>query len=379
LVPSILKEVKKRSDFPVDEVVTFFQKFKEGDNESYWKLMLHDRIEPVFNRQIKVMKRVFSLNNDEVIELKDELYISIRRRLLKFDIDLQKDNQHQANSLFMFIQLMLLGESQKVCRYLKGTSTRDEKGYSSIKGMKLDFDGFDNSDRYEENSNPREDLSYKLWSEESRNVIEDDGDYFIHKLLFSYLQSIGDMNLYNAILMRYDNGISWSKIERMLNFSAVEKQRIITNSMRLMVVLRAFIALETSMQINITVLGIQSTEINFSMCIYDGKNRSVWSHDSITQDDITTIEGKVSDWIRKNDITWVVMNIPQTQNKIDAIIERLILRRNLLLERLDVEDLVSRIHNFGVLTEKNHWSRNVGCAYIAAASKLAELDIVRRK
>jgi len=358
-----------------DEVVDLFQLFKKGSNEHYWEFILHPRVQRVIQYQRGITRSRYKLSQGEADDFEHELYLNLMRRLQNYEVDAKKDEVHQANGLFRYLQLALLGESDKAARYVKGMMSRDERGYSSIRGFKLslDYDG-DGGEVDAEG-----DFSLLVKKPSAEDQLEGDQAAAVRRLIFNYLMANDQERLYRAIVLHYDQGKSWNAVAQMLNLRSTEKQAYARQAARLIALIRAFLFSNTGMKIEIIIMGVHTTDSNVSMCILSHDNKAqMWSLDYFDQEDLNTVEGKVSDWLRQFDITWVVMNSLERDNPADVLIERILHRRSILYERVDVVDLTPRIMNYDKLKDGQGWDDAQAGAWVAARAKKAELEIARR-
>jgi hypothetical protein len=359
-----------------DEVIDLFQRFKAGDDAAYWGFVLHARVQRVLQYQRGITRSRYKLSAGETEDFEHELILNLRRRLQGYQVDVNKDEVHQANGLFRYMQLALLGESDKAARYVKGMMTRDERGYASIKGFKLSIDHEGDGGE----GDAEGDFSMAAHKAPPPDPAEGDQAAAVRRLMFNYLMRNDQECLYRAVVLHYDKGLSWNDVARQLNLRTTEKQAYARQAARLIALVRAFLFSQTGMKVEVTIMGVHTTESNVSMCmLFNDNTEQMWAFDYVTQDDLNTVEGKVSDWLRQYDITFVVMNSQETNNHADVLIERILHRRSILYERIDLIDLIPKLPGgYEKLKRKRPWDDNECGAWVVARAKKAELEIARR-
>ena len=363
----------------VDEVVGIFQKFLDGSQDSFWEFIQHERVSRVLRYQSSLTADRYRLSIEERKDYDHEIILGLLRRLARFEVDPRKDEIHQANSLFSYLKLVLMGESDKAARFIKGIVSRDEQVCASIKGYKfsIDHEVADNENASEDN------FSHIMWA----RMVHVDKDHtetiqagLIRKLIFTYLSKSGDIRLYQAMVMYYERGMSWNAIASRLNLRTTEKQAYSRKAARLIAIVRAFLYCETDMHILINILGIHTTDTSVAICLLDNDHSwHSWQTDYFTHQDLNTIEGKISDWLRMYDITWVVLSEIERPTQADVVIERILERRSILYTRFDLIDLLPRVPNVEKLKRIRSWDDVQAGAYLVAAGKREELEIARRK
>lgn len=363
-----------------DKLVEIFKSFLSGNQDSYWEFICNERVQKVIDYQISITRSKFKLSKEEVDDFRNEMFISLDRRLRAYVFDPAKDDEHQANSIFNYMQLVLIGESDKVAKIVKGMISIDSKGCSTIKGYKYSLESTVKNDDGDSDHNeiiPKSRISYIGSSEKDEEISK----YFnIRKALYNYLSKRGDIKLYRAMVMHYDDGVSWNEVAERLNLKTTEKQSYARESEGIISLFRAVLVKESQMKIKAYILGIFTNQSNVSMCIIDMETfRILWTFDYFTQSDLTTIEGKISDWIRQYDLTFAVMNAPMYENEANVLIKRILSRRNILCEFLDLEYMIARIQNMDSLKEKTNWTDYQCYSWILANSKRQEIKIARTK
>ena len=131
---------------------------------------------------------------------------------------------------------------------------------------------------------------------------------------------------------------------------------------------------------NIVTLGIFTTDLAVALCVSspDEQKTVFWTREYQDERDVSTIEGKVGDWIREYQPTWVVTNDDSDKSPIKPIIVRLLERRSVLRDEYDLDLMLSKIPNANQICVKlgvDILERN---AFILAMIKHHELMIMKK-
>lgn len=355
-----------------DEVVNAFRRFSDGDQAAFWEFVQNPRVRRVLNWQAKITSSRYALRGEEVDDYKNEILLSLLKRLKRYKVDSEESVEKQARALFYYLKLVLIGESDKVARYIKGIVSRDEKGCASVKGYKYSLD-HQTSQSEQARPGPGAHLARGEFDETESNY-----GAIIRQILFEYMSD--DLPFYAACVMFLDEGCSWSTVGKRLNLTGSQRQEYSKRFVRLISILRTFLYAETDMPIAINIMGIFTTEISVGLCyLKDDGQYDVWRMEYFTPGHLDTIEGKVSDWIRIYDIAWVSINEPDSTNEANVLISRMLDRRSIMNTRYCLDDLLPMMNNLEKLKRVFSYDEALAFAWVVAQAKRSELDLMRIK
>lgn len=348
-------------------VIELLKKYKAGEEDLFWDIITHEKMRPIIDYQHRIAKRAFKFDDEDSSDYYHEIYLALKRKVDNYKIKPANDAEHEANAFFRYLQASLIGESERVSRLVKGMMTRDERGYSSIKGYKLsiehDFGEGESKERF---------------TVEDRHVEGVKNGKFARKLVFALFKD--DRDLYTYFVDHYEKGLSWAEIAARHNVRPSRKLEIIALCRAALLTIRINCYMNGA-DVKIYALGIYTTSISAHIVLLDDDLNIFmrWSSNCYTSHEMNAVEGKVSDIIRNNDVSLIALNEVSADNKADTIIQRMLDRRSIVFSRVDVADFENKIVNLNKVSERFNLSRQERYAYVAAAVKIAEVRILRKK
>lgn len=338
--------------------------FISGDIESFWELIFDIRIQQIISNNRYKATSIYKLTPDESNEFAQELIISMMRILKNYQNKETITDNHQENSLFRYLNFVLIGESERVVKKIKGMISYDEKGSTTIKGKRFNLDQICEKflDSYDQERIAKVSILSKIKAS-----------------LYSYLNSINRIDIYRAISLYYEDGLSWKEVSK-----KIPGRRDIHISQEASIIFNVFKAIAsevTQMDIEISSIGVFTSDLNVCFCYNDQREGKLimWEKDYADEKDLVTIEGKIGDLIRQYNPTWVVFNSTKNENSPKTIIKRLIAKRSVLSDEIDLDDLISRIPNIQSLHDKKNYNVSERNAFLLSIFKNVETSIVRRK
>ena len=70
-----------------DKLVEIFKSFLSGNQDSYWEFICNERVQKVIDYQISITRSKFKLSKEEVDDFRNEMFISLDRRLRAYVFD----------------------------------------------------------------------------------------------------------------------------------------------------------------------------------------------------------------------------------------------------------------------------------------------------
>lgn len=360
----------------IEDLVSNFEKFRAGDQDAYWKFICHPNIQKIIDGQALVTARCYRLSAEDVLDFKSDLLLGLIRRMNKFKVDENCDVESKAKMICSFLKLVLMGESDRAARVVKGTVCSDESGNSFFKGFKHSLEP-----TAKEIEEDRFGDVEKIFDLKSKTYDSSDADLSkaIRKFVFDYLNDRFGSKAYQIFNEYFEEDQCWPTIKTKLNLTEIEKNNYQRDVLSFCASLKAMLSTNSHIKMKVNTLGIYCTESCVVFCLIDEKyHSSMWSSDYFTDQELSKIEAKLGDYIRESNLTWAVINVSSIPNQAEIVLSRVLGRRNIITEKIDITELIPMITNIEELKKKKRFDDIEANAWILAASKAAECNIVRR-
>lgn len=343
--------------------------FIEGEESEFWSLIEHQKVKKVLKRNSYKTIQAYKLSYHEIEDFNHEVIVSLYSRLRTYEVDGALPEDYSTNAFIRFISFFLIGESERIALITKGLMTRDARGCSSVNGLKLNFFNHEINE------------SSKYF--QTKRSIDENIDLArlndVRRIIFKYFVSCNKLLLYKAFSLHFGDGLSWNEIARRFNINSTAKSRLHIELNREVLKIQRFLYAYTDLDLSITSLGIYTSDITVCLCMNNPNESKInfWTKDYRDHKDLNTIEGKVGDWIREHRPNFITLNSPSLENKAKAIIDRLLVKKPILKDECNLDEILPLIPNFDELEVKKGFDFVQRCAFILSSFKLVELNIIR--